>query len=93
MSIDLDLMLVRSPDVSGGRLRIDGTQITVSQIVTLHKQGCTPEDVIENCPHIKLAEVYAALGYYHANQPEIEAELAADEANYDRLDEALGYPS
>ena len=88
MSIDLDLMLVRSPDVCGGRLRIDGTQITVSQIVALHQQGCTPEYVVENCSQIRLAEVYAALGYYHANRSEIEAELAADEANFDRLDEA-----
>jgi hypothetical protein len=31
-------------------------------------------------PHLTAAQVYAALAYYHANQAEIEAEIAAEEA-------------
>jgi len=30
--------------------------------------------------------VHAALAYYHANQAEIEAEIAADEAEHERLE-------
>ena len=35
--------------------------------------------------HLALAQVYAALTYYHANQAEIEDNLAAQKAEYERL--------
>ncbi len=35
--------------------------------------------------HVSLAQVYAALAYYHVNQEAMEAEMAAEEADYDRL--------
>ena len=34
---------------------------------------------------LTLAQVYAALTYYHANRAEIEAYLAAEQAEYERL--------
>ena len=37
-------------------------------------------------PHLPPAGIYASLAYYHANQAEIEAEIAADEAEGDRLE-------
>jgi uncharacterized protein (DUF433 family) len=64
--VSLDAMLVRTPDVGGGRLRIEGTRVTVLQIVTLYKQGESPEEIAENFPHVTLGQVYAALAYYHA---------------------------
>lgn len=68
-----------SPDVCGGRLRIDGSRITVNQIVALHKQGSSAEEIADQYPKLTLAQVYAALAYYHANQEEIEADLAAEQ--------------
>ncbi|HMO83566.1 MAG TPA: DUF433 domain-containing protein [Lacipirellulaceae bacterium] len=35
--------LVRTPGICGGKLRIDGTRMTVNQIVYLHKQGFSSE--------------------------------------------------
>lgn len=35
--------------------------------------------------HLTIAQVYAALTYYHANRDEIEADLAAEEAEAERL--------
>jgi len=78
-------MLARSPDVCGGRLRIDGTRITVDRIATLYKQGQSPEDIAQTYPHLSLGQVYAALAYYHANREEIESVLAACDALYDEL--------
>ena len=78
MSTEISTLLVSSPDVCGGRLRIDGTRITVNQIVVLYKQGCNAEDIADEYPHLTLAQVYAALAYYYANQDEIEADLAAE---------------
>ena len=45
MSVALDAMLVRTPDVCGGRIRIDGTRITVHRVATLYKQGQNAEDI------------------------------------------------
>jgi hypothetical protein len=36
--------------------------------------------------HISLARVHAALTYYHANQEAMEADMAAEEAEADRLE-------
>ena len=85
MSVALDAMLARSPDICGGRIRIDGTRITVHRIATLYKQGQGPEDIAQTYPHLSLGHVYAALAYYHANRREIESELTAADALYDEL--------
>jgi uncharacterized protein (DUF433 family) len=85
MTTMLDALLVKTPESCGGRLRIDGTRITVHRIATLYKQGHTPEDIAQTYPHLSLGQVYAALAYYHANRPEIDAELAAEDKQYDEL--------
>ena len=59
----------------GGRIRIDGTRITVSRIATLYRLGLTAEEIATTYSHLSLGQVYAALAYYHANLAEIEAEL------------------
>lgn len=38
-------------------------------------------------PHLTLAQVHAALAYYHANREEIEADIAAEEAEATRLEQ------
>lgn len=96
MSTALDTMLVQTPDVCGGRLRIDGTRIAVTRIATLYKQGQSAEDIVTTYSHLSLGQVYAALAYYHANVAEIETELSADDALYDSLraeSEAGGHPA
>ncbi len=83
--IQLDAMLTSSPDVCGGRLRIDGTRVTVLQIVALYKNGENPEEIAQSYPQLNLSHVYAALAYYHANQPQVEQELSNEAADCDRL--------
>jgi uncharacterized protein (DUF433 family) len=85
MSITLDAMLTRTADTCGGRTRIDGTRITVHRIATLYKQGQSPEEIVQTHPHLSLAQVYAALAYYHANHAEVESELAEADVLYDKL--------
>ncbi len=85
MSVALDALLASTPDVCGGRMRIQGTRITVHRLAALYKQGQGPEDIAQTYPHLSLGQVYAALAYYHANHEEIESELAADDALYDEL--------
>ena len=60
MAAGLDAMLVTTPGVCGGRIRIEGTRITVHRIATLYKQGQGPEDIARTYPHLSLSQVYAA---------------------------------
>jgi uncharacterized protein (DUF433 family) len=90
MSIGLDAMLTATADVCGGRIRIDGTRITVHRVAFLYKQGQSPEEIVQTYPHLSLSQVYAALAYYHANRAEIESSLTADDALYDELKQQDG---
>jgi uncharacterized protein (DUF433 family) len=81
----LQHMLTSTPGVCGGRIRIDGTRITVHRIATLYKQGQSAEDIFQTYPHLSLEQIYLALAYYHANRAQIDSELAADDALYDEL--------
>ena len=85
MAVTLDAMLVKTPEVCGGRLRIDGSRITVHRIATLYNQGQSAEDIGGTYPQLSLSQIYTALAYYHAHRDEINAELAADDAEYDEL--------
>jgi uncharacterized protein (DUF433 family) len=85
MSTMLDTMLVKTPEVCGGRIRIDGTRITVHRIATLYQQGQSAEEITQTYPQLSLGQIYAAFAYYHANRDEVDAELAADDAQYEEL--------
>jgi uncharacterized protein (DUF433 family) len=85
MSTTLDGMLARTPDVCGGRIRIDGTRITVHRIATLYRQGQSAEEIGPTYPHLSLGQIYTALAYYHAKRQAIESELAAADTEYDEL--------
>ena len=81
--------LVRTPGICGGRLRIDGTRMTVNQIVTVHNQGCTAEQIVEQYPQRTLSEIYAVLAWYYANKDEFDRELAAEAAAERRAREEI----
>lgn len=78
-------LIVRSDDIRGGRPRVAGTGVTVRRIVGWYKQGLRPEDIITELPHLSLAQVYAALTYYHANREEIEADITMEATTAERL--------
>jgi uncharacterized protein (DUF433 family) len=87
---DIGQFIVSSPDIRRGRPRIAGTGVTVQRIVSWYKLGLSPEEIADEVGHLSLAQVYAALAYYHANREQIEAALAADEAEAEALEaEAL----
>ena len=63
-----------------GRLCIAGTGTTVHCIAVWYKMGWSAEEISRRYAHLPIANVYAALAYYHANRSEIEADIAADQA-------------
>jgi uncharacterized protein (DUF433 family) len=71
----------KKPGVCGGKACIDGTRIRVMDIVALHRQGCTVEEMLEHFESRPLtpAEAYSALAYYHDHKEEIESSFEAEE--------------
>ncbi|MCC3587723.1 MAG: DUF433 domain-containing protein [Microcoleus sp. PH2017_29_MFU_D_A] len=85
-AIDIGTLVVSTPETCGGRPRIAGTRISIAQIAVWNKEGLSVEEILEEIPYLDLAQVYAALSYYHANRNEIEADLAAELAEYQLLE-------
>ena len=79
---DIGTLIVETPEICGGRPRIAGTRISIAQIAVWYKEGLSVEEILDEIPYLTLAKVYAALSYYHANKAEIEADLAAELAEY-----------
>jgi uncharacterized protein (DUF433 family) len=82
---DIGTLIAQSPGICDGRPRIAGTGISVLRIAGWYKLGWTPEEIARRIGHVSLAQVHAALSFYHANQEAVEAEMAVEEAEYDRL--------
>lgn len=83
---DIGSLIAQTPGVCGGRPCIAGTGVSVRRIVGWYKLGWSPEEIADRIGHISLAQVHAALAYYHANQEAMEAEIAMEEAECDRLE-------
>ena len=85
VTTDIGTLIVRNPEIRGNRPILSGTGVSVRGIVVRYKRGLTPEEIADSYGHLSLAQVYAALAYYHANQEEIEADLEAEDRLYDQL--------
>lgn len=83
---DIGTLIIRSAEVCRGRPRIAGTGFTVRRSVGWYKLGLTPEEIVDRVGHLSLAQVHAALAYYHANREEIEADIAGEEIEAERLE-------
>ncbi len=77
--IDIGSLINASDDVRGGRPRIADTGVTVQRVVRWYRLGLTPEEIADRIGHLSLAQVHAALSYYHANRQQTDAEIAADD--------------
>lgn len=85
-TVDIGTLITRTPSMRGGRPCIAGTGVTVQRIVGWYKLGLSPEEIADEIAHLTLAQVYAALTYFHVNQEEIEAAIMADETEADRVE-------
>ena len=77
---DIGTLIERSPEIRKGRPCIAGTGVTVRRIASWHNLGLAPEEIAAKIEHLTLAQIHAALAYYHANREEIDTDIAAEEA-------------
>jgi len=67
------------PGRCGGSAVVAGTRIRVSIILGCYRQGMTVEEILQEYPHLRPADVHDALAYAYEHPEEIESELAADD--------------
>ncbi|NER21035.1 MAG: DUF433 domain-containing protein [Symploca sp. SIO1B1] len=92
ITTDIGLLIVRTPGICGNRPRIAETRISVQRVAAWYKMGLNAEEIVERMGNLTLAQVYAALTYYHANREEIEGYLTAERLDYQRLAAEMGQP-
>ncbi len=67
--------------VCGGKPRIAGHRIRVQDVVLWHEAlGMSPDEIVSEYPQITLADVYAALAYYHDHRETIQRDIEQDKA-------------
>jgi uncharacterized protein (DUF433 family) len=84
---EIGSLISRRPEIRGGRPCIAGTGVSVRRIAQWHNMGLIPEEIVRKFGHLSLAQVHAALAYYHANQAEIDADLEFEARETEALEE------
>ena len=82
---DIGSLITTSPDIQSGRPLIAGTGTSVRCIAALYQQGYSADDIIGEKDYLSLAQVYAAIAYYHTNRDFIDGDLEREADEYERL--------
>lgn len=61
--------------IRSGKPRIKGTRTTVADIVLWTEQGQSPDELVTQFPDLGLADVHAALAYYHDNRDAVDNQI------------------
>jgi uncharacterized protein (DUF433 family) len=72
------------PNRCGGRAVVAGTRLRVSVLLTAYRLGMTVEEIVQQYPPLRPADVHDALAYAYDHPDEIEADLAADDEDVAR---------
>jgi len=63
----------------GGQAIVVGTRIRVATILACYRQGMRVEEIVQQYPGLRPADVHDALAYAYDHLEEIENDLAADD--------------
>jgi uncharacterized protein (DUF433 family) len=77
--------VVEDEAICGGDPILEGTRVRVSDVVAqVEYQEKTPEAVVSSFPALSVADVYAALTYYHERPKQIRKEIRGREERLTR---------
>lgn len=69
----------RDPARCGGQPVVVGTRVRVATLLTCYRQGMSIEEIVQQYPGLRPADVHDALAYAYDHLAEIEADLAEDD--------------
>ncbi len=73
-----------------GVMRVGKKRVMLDGIVAAFWEGHSPEAIRQQYPALTLEEAYGAIAYYLARQEEIDAYLAKQRQEWDRIRRELG---
>lgn len=79
-----------------GAVRVGQTRVLLELVIGAHKEGLSPEEIVEHYTTLSLADVYAVVAYYLRHRDEVEEYLRERERKGEeqrRLWEAHSDPS
>lgn len=69
----------QDPARCGGQPVVGGTRIRVGIILGCYRQGISVEEIVQQYPSLKPADVHDALAYAYDHLDEIEVDMSADD--------------
>ncbi|MEG4270672.1 MULTISPECIES: DUF433 domain-containing protein [unclassified Microcoleus] len=82
-TVHIATLIVSTPGTCRAPL-IAKARITVENIAIDFNAGLTPEQIIDEKPHLTLAQIHGSEAYYYANQDKIDGDIAAENAEWER---------
>jgi uncharacterized protein (DUF433 family) len=58
--------------LDNGVYRVTNTRIPLERIVEMHREGASPEQIVEAFEVLKLSDVYTLIGYYLDNRAAVD---------------------
>ena len=62
---------------------VAGTRVSLDSLVYAFRRGASPETIRRSFPVLTLEEVYGAIAFYLAHEPEVEAYLEESEREFE----------
>lgn len=84
--VDIGRLIASTSGLKSGSPHIAGTGVLVRTIVRFYQQGLLAEEIVSEYGHLTLAQVHAAIAYYHANREAVEQDMARQDAEAARLE-------
>ena len=83
--LDLSAMAVPLYWAEGGQVvRVCGSRISLEDVITWYRMGCTAEMICEDYPWLELGDIYTVIAYYLRNKERVHAYFLA---SYERTEE------
>jgi uncharacterized protein (DUF433 family) len=73
----------------GGRIRVGKSNVLLEMVIYSFRDGEIAENIVANFPSLILADVYAVIAYYMTHRAEIDAYVAEQEAEGERIQQEI----
>jgi len=68
-----------------GVVRVGRTRVTLETVVGAFHDGATAEEIVQQYPALALADVYAVIGYYLNERPDVDTYLRQERERSDQV--------
>ena len=75
MTLQIDAEQIPLRVDADGVVRVGGTRVTLDTVIAAFRDGATSEEIAQQYPSLRLADVYAVLGFYLRKRREVDTYL------------------